>query len=97
VADAFALCKFSIPFTVILLLAVIPPAPLIVKLLIAVENNPAGNVIAEEFANTNVEFPADISPEVLEREFPDNVKVFVPILNVPEVRVNEFVIFKSPF
>jgi len=87
IAEGLALCKFSMPFTVKLLPALIPPKPLIVKLFTLPLKIEAGRIMAEEFVKDSVAelLLASMFPVVLEGEFPEIVKVFVARLKVPLV------------
>jgi hypothetical protein len=91
VADGLALCKLRIPFTVKSLIAVVPPVPLMVKLLTFPVNIEAGRVIAAVFIKAKVALAslASIKPLVRVGELPAIVNVFAPRLNVPEGKSNK--------
>jgi hypothetical protein len=75
------------PVTVKSLAAVIPPAPLIVKLFTPPWKIDAGSVIADAFINDKVApaLPASIFPLARAGEFPDMVNVFAARVKVPLV------------
>ena len=81
--------RFKTPFTVKSLTAVIPPAPLKVRLLTAPVNIDAGSVMAEELLNSKVApaLLASMFPLVLVGAVPDIVNVFDPTVKVPFVNV----------
>jgi hypothetical protein len=87
VEDGFVLCKFKIPLIVKSLVEVIPPIPLIVKLLTDPENSDPGKIMAVLFAKSMLApaFPASIDPLVLEGALPAIVSVLAPIVSVSEV------------
>jgi hypothetical protein len=93
VVDGFSLCKRIMPFTAKSLLAVTPPSPLTVKLLILPEKMEAGRVIAVVLVKARVAeaFPASIVPLIRLGELPAMVKVFAARPSVPVDK------FNSPF
>ena len=92
VADGFTLCRSSMPFIVKSLLAVMPPAPLIVKLFTFPIKMEEGSIIATGLVKTKVEevFPASINPLEIPfvGELPEIVNVFEPIVSVPDCNSN---------
>ena len=88
VVDGLALCKWRMPFIVKSLVAVIPPLPLIVKLLTFPAKIDVGRVIADELVKAKVALAllASIFPLVLVGELPAMVKVFAAMVNVPEIK-----------
>ena len=86
VADGLSLCKWRMPFMVKSLLAVMPPMPLMVKLLTFPVKIDAGRAIAEELVKAKVAAAllASINPLVLVGELPAMVKVFAARLSVPD-------------
>ena len=88
VAEGLALCKFSMPFTVKSLPAVIPPEPLMVKLFTLPVKIEAGRIMAEDLVNNRVAETlfASMFPVVRVGEFPEIVKVFAARLRVPLVK-----------
>jgi hypothetical protein len=98
VAVGFELCRLRTPFIVKSLLAVTPPAPLIVKLLTLPVKIDAGNVIAEVFAKAKVAeaLLASTNPLlVLVGELPAIVNVLPARLRVPDVKPNNPFTIKS--
>ena len=91
--------KFNMPFKVISLPAVTPPAPLIVMLFTAVPpKKVAGKAMEEAFAKTKLAEPllASTDPPPLVGELPEMVRVLAPTVNVPEVKASVPATLTSP-
>ena len=87
VAVGFELCKFSTPFIDKSLGSVMPPVPLMVRLLTFPEKTETGSVMAAVLVKAKVApaLLALIVPLVLTGELPEMARVLAPRVNVPFV------------